>query len=686
MLTERGKTSNTVFQISLLCFAVFVLIIPAQAAKMEQENEPAVIETAKEIENATAKPEKRLTPAGITRLDEITVTAKRHEEKIFDVPYTAHVVNSDDILFQKSIKTIPEVFREETGVMIQKTSHGQGSPFIRGFTGFHNVLLIDGIRLNNSTFREGPNQYWNTIDPYSIRKVELIKGPGSVMYGSDSIGGTVNAITKSPQRYGKGLLYNANIYNRYATGEKSYIGRMELSASYDNKVGIITGYTFKDFGDFVSGDGLLRNTGYDESDGDFKLEYFLDKDKKFIFAFQNVNQEDVPRTSKTTQSKSFRGTKIGSDIKRDLDQERTLSYIQFHWDKVSNVIERAKISLSYHNQRECRDRIKGSGSGEEVGFNVDTYGIWTQFESTSPVGHLTYGIDYYHDNVTSFKRNFNSAGMLTSVGIQGTVADDAAYDLFGVYIQDEISLGNFEFIVSARYIYAALDADKVEDPDTGKEICINENWTGLIGSVRMMYYANQHWNIFGGISQGFRAPNLSDMTMFQADSSFETPTTNLDSEKFITMEIGTKADFANWSAQLSYYYTYLDGMIVRSPTGAIIDGSPEVQKANIGYGNIDGVEAEASYSPCKNWTLFGNFTWVEGRSKQVEGGKKNYKPFDRMMPTTGRAGARWESDDSRLWAEAQTTIVDNQDDLSLRDRQIQAEFLQVVPQDIQFTH
>jgi len=49
--------------------------------------------------------------------------------------------------------------------MVQKTSQGQGSPFIRGFTGFRTLFLIDGIRLNNSAFRDGPNQYWNTVDP-----------------------------------------------------------------------------------------------------------------------------------------------------------------------------------------------------------------------------------------------------------------------------------------------------------------------------------------------------------------------------------------------------------------------------------------------------------------------------------------------------------------------------------------
>src|SRR5688572_2195092 len=132
-------------------------------------------------------------------LDEVIVTTHRDEREVFKVPYTAHVVTREDFLDRRSIRSLPDALRETPGVLVQKTSYGQASPFIRGFTGFRTLTLIDGIRLNNAVFREGPNQYFNTIDHLAVDRLDVVKGPSSVLYGSDAIGGTVNVITRSPE-------------------------------------------------------------------------------------------------------------------------------------------------------------------------------------------------------------------------------------------------------------------------------------------------------------------------------------------------------------------------------------------------------------------------------------------------------------------------------------------------------
>ena len=163
--------------------------------------------------------------AGPFRLEEILVSATRTERSAYDVPSFADVILGDDIRTRRLSRTVPEALKESTGVMVQKTGHGQGSPYIRGFTGFRTLLLIDGIRFNNSVFRDGPNQYWNTVDPLSLSGLEVVHGPaGSVLYGSDAVGGTVNARTRTWEDLGGGLRYGGSLFGRFSTAEHSGSG------------------------------------------------------------------------------------------------------------------------------------------------------------------------------------------------------------------------------------------------------------------------------------------------------------------------------------------------------------------------------------------------------------------------------------------------------------------------------
>ena len=128
-------------------------------------------------------------------LDPLVITATRSENTQF-LPYSVANI-TEDTMRDQARRTLPEALQYTPGVLVQKTTHGHGSPFIRGFTGRQNLLLVDGVRLNNSTWRSGPIQYWNTVDSYSLDRIELVKSQGSVLYGSDAIGGTLNAFTKS---------------------------------------------------------------------------------------------------------------------------------------------------------------------------------------------------------------------------------------------------------------------------------------------------------------------------------------------------------------------------------------------------------------------------------------------------------------------------------------------------------
>ncbi|MFT5287314.1 MAG: hemoglobin/transferrin/lactoferrin receptor protein [Planctomycetota bacterium] len=603
---------------------------------------------------------------GALNLGETIVTATITPHSELETPASIEVIDSKT-LQQRSYRTLPQALRDIPGVMVQETSHGQGSPYIRGFTGFRNLLLIDGIRLNNSVFRDGPNQYWNTVDPLTLDRLDVVKGPSSVLYGSDAIGGTVNAITKDPYVFGSDRSYGGKLFYRWSSAEQSHVVRGELSAALDQTLGVLVGVTGKDFDDLKGGKdiGEQRGTGYTELDGDLKIEKYLDPDTRLVFGYQHVRLNDVPRTHRTIFAVSFEGTAVGSDLKRNLDQSRDLAYVQVHGENVDSFFDTYNLSLSYHEQSEFRDRIKSDSSRQTQGFDVGTLGLYMNFSSPNSHGRFTYGFDLYHDEVDSFS---------SSNAIQGPIADDSSYDLFGVFVQDEIEVNEkLDVTLGGRFNYAAADANSVLDPVSSTKFSIDDNWSSFVGSARFLYRLTQSTtNLFGGISQGFRAPNLSDLTRFDSarTDEFEIPSPGLDAEKSLTYELGIKTEQASFSSQLAFFYTSIQDQIVRFPTGNTNgSGDAEITKDNVGDGYVLGVELGAAYEVLAEWTLFGNATITRGKVETFPTSapviEEEY--IDRLMPLTAQFGARWDNADGHTYAELVGIYADDADRLSTRD-------------------
>ncbi|MFW6162470.1 MAG: TonB-dependent receptor plug domain-containing protein [Planctomycetota bacterium] len=607
-------------------------------------------------------------------LPEIVVTASRRDMAVFDAPYATDVFRFDYITHRKMPRTVPEILGEDPMVMVQKTGHGQGAPFLRGFTGFRTLFLIDGIRLNNSVFRDGPNQYWNTVDALSLERLEMVRGPGSVLYGSDAIGGTVNAITRGREEFPDGFHWSRRLYTRFASAEDSAIGRAEISGNLDQRLGLLMGVSLKRFGELEGGQdiGTHPKTDYHERDCDLKLVYRLDEHRTVTFAHQRVTLDDAWRTHKTIHGISWHGTTVGDELARILDQERDLTYLRYEADGLDGFIQSMKLTASYHVQEEERFRRRTGDRIDRQGFEVRTLGLDAQFSSATPIGLLTYGVEWYHDDVDTFKRKLNPDGTIQSVAIQGPVGDDATYDLVGLYLQDEIAITErLDAILGVRYTWAKADADRVEDPETGEVVGVEDDWDTVVGSARLVYRATEHWNVWGGVSQGFRAPNLSDLTRLDTARSgeIETPSPGLDPEQFCTAELGVKARYPRTRLELTGYCTRIRDMIVRFPTGDIVDDDREVQKANVGDGYVTGIEARARHQVTDTVSVFAAAAWTRGEvdtfptSAQIE----SREPMSRIPPLTGLLGVRWEHPSRQFWAETVVRMADEQDRLSPRD-------------------
>jgi hemoglobin/transferrin/lactoferrin receptor protein len=613
-------------------------------------------------------------------LDPLYVTATRSEKKESTAPYATSYLD-EDFLAENTRRTLPDAFQYTPGVLVQKTANGHGSPFIRGFSGRQNLLLVDGVRLNNSTYREGPVQYWNTIDPLSIEHIELIKSQGSVLYGSDAVGGTVNVFTKSSrfrtEAEGKAYVGGSASYEYRTNGEGSHIGRLETETGIGGKFGILLGLSAKDYGDISdSSVGRMKNTGYTQQDLDLRFDWAVTPESTITLAHYQVNQDDISRWHRTLDNPGWNhgvhSAAPGLWTADDYDQERSMTYLRYAGEnsQAGAPIKSWNATLSYQTSQDSEfqnrfpDKPK-SDSGVLRGSNieVETTGFDLVLESNLGPGTLVYGFDYYHDDVESSGYKSDALGGPRVENLP--VADDSEYDLFGAYAQYLWKpIERLEITGGARYTYANASLGRYAGGEDK-----SQNWDDIVGSLRGIYSLDQGWSVYGGISQAFRAPNLNDLSgnLTAKSTSTALGSVNLDSEKFLTYELGTKHQTETTSLGFSAYYTDVKDVISNVFTDKTLATSIAT---NAGDGYIYGFELEGAWRFHPQWTLSGFAAWQEGETESptIVGGEVEKKPNARTLPLSGSVALRWADASGKYWVEGRVLAAAREDRVSDADQ------------------
>ncbi|MDH4443598.1 MAG: TonB-dependent receptor [Akkermansiaceae bacterium] len=595
-------------------------------------------------------------------LDPLVVTASRSEQESSQTPYSTTMLDAD-YLRENTRRTLPDALQYTPGILIQKTAHGHGSPFIRGFTGRQNLLLVDGVRVNNSTFRSGAVQYWNTVDSLAIDHLELIKSQGSVLYGSDAIGGTLNAFTKSSDFRSKPAdqFYQAGsaAYEYRSNGQGSHIGRLEAETGIGGQFGAWLGISTKEFGDIEdSAVGRMKNTGYPEKDLDLRFDWALSPHSTVTLAHHSINQDDVSRWHRTSENPGWtHGSHVatpGTWAADTYDQERSLTYLRYAGENATAQapIQRWSSTLSFQTsadsefQNRTGDPSAGSQPIRNTSIDLQTTGLDLLLESAVGPGSLVYGVDYYHDEVDSFGSKNNLAGTRYAESLP--IADDSQYDLLGAYAQYIWqTTERLEITSGARYTLAQAHLGRFAGgTDQSRE------WDATVGSLRGSYAVNDAWNLFGGVAQAFRAPNLDDLSGNLVSKSGNTAlgAVDVNPEHFLTYELGTRHHTENTSLSLAVFYTDVQDLIVSAYTDPSLKTSIAT---NAGDGYMKGVELEGAWRFQPQWTLSGFTAWQDGRTQSPSyvGGAITDKPNSRLLPLSGSLALRWDDPSKKIWIE-----------------------------------
>ena len=601
-------------------------------------------------------------------LPDTVVTASRIGEDSLESMSSLGVVTAEQFR-EQGFRTVPEALANTPGVMVQKTTHGHGSPFIRGFTGRQNLLLVDGVRINNSTYRSGPIQYWNTVDGFSMDRLELVRSQGSVQYGSDALGGTMNILTADTGYLAAdpGWFQQGSAQYRFDTNSSSHVGRLQTRFGDGKNWGASLGLTGKNFGDIRdSGVGHMKNTGYPEQNLDLKVETLLNPSTRLSFAHQYLNQDDVWRWHSTIYNDTpWNGTNTGSYAARIYDQERSLTYFKVAGDLIDSPVQNYNATLSFQRSQDSAFQDRSATDVRTQVIDVDTIGLDIQLESDLLGGDLVYGIDYYRDSI-------DSAGTRTGRDPRSRrpVADDSTYHLLGAFAQLRKPLSQrLEATFGARVTHAEAELGKVWDPDNSTDISASADWSNVVFNARALYRLDDSWNLYGGASQGFRAPNAHDLSgnITSRSGQEQLGTLDLEPEKSWTFELGSRFTSGDVSFGAASFYTLVDDLIISVPTAP---GGDTVEATNAQEAEIVGVELEAAVRFLDNLTLSGHLTWQEGdtTSPSFLGGPSEEAPVSRLSPLVASLALRYDSPDQRWWVEGRITAADKQDELSARDQ------------------
>ena len=619
--------------------------------------------------------------AGI--FDEIVVTATRQEARLFEVPRTLTFIEATQ-LYERNYHTTPDALAELPGVHMQKTNLGGGSPFIRGLTGKQILILIDGIRLNNSTFRFGPNQYLNTVDPYIADQMEVVFGPGSVLYGSDALGGIVNIRTRQPGDFDR--IAGARVYQRLASAEQSTVTRVDMDGTFGD-VALIAGGSYKQFGDLRAGsgaspvgalddDGVQPFTGYDEVNVNAGILVPAGRQGSLRANYFFTRQDDVPKSNNLIVNDYYDTPDVENTF---APQQLHFGYIKFD-QRFDGFISALEANASLNVQTEGRERRRaGRDYTDFAEDEITTLGIGIQTMSR-PWNRqtLSAGLELYHDDIASSGFREQDDGAV--IDQRGRFPDGTTYTTFGAFLQDQLQVtAHWTMNLGLRYSQFNINADLggIQIGPLGTLNDVDNTYSDLTWSMEHLIEVHQNVNLFANIARGFRAPNVDDLAVDGAwDSGRDVPNPNIDPEHVIQYEVGIKLDQGNLSFGLALFENRFDDLIQRAFLDAGTDGEAgtgddlfqfeNVAEAVIRGGQFSGQWLFAS-TDRGFFRLTGQASYIWGKSLEDD------SPIRRIPPPLGRLGIRWDHMQSKTWLEAFVRGALEQDRLSggdIRDERI----------------
>jgi hemoglobin/transferrin/lactoferrin receptor protein len=598
------------------------------------------------------------------KLPEITIVGSRFEQNKKDAIHFISGISKVEIQKANAHNTAV-LLEKNAGAYVQYSQSGGGSPILRGFEANKIEIVVDGVRINNAIFRGGHLQNILRIDQNALAAIEILNGPGSLVYGSDALGGVIALRTNKPQLNQK----NIGAFVRYGTVNNEKSSHFDLNFGKKNWASF-TSLTYSDFGDLQMGKRF--KAGYEDF-GLRKINVFRANDKdqtalsnnpylqspsayqqfnvlqKVLFAQKNVNHilnlqysnsSNIPRYDRLSEIKT---NGIPAFARWDYGPEsHFFAAYQTEIKQVSKAFDFGNISLAYQNFKESRitrafDNVKEKTQAE----NLDAVNLNLDFKKSFKNISLQYGAEGILNWVDT-KATFLDIKTLakTKAGTRypdggSTTQVFAAYTAFEKEFREKLVLN-----VGLRFTKSNLNSlfiDKTFFPFPFNEI--KQSNSNLSYNLGLKLRPSSNFQVNGLTSSGFRTPNVDDMTkVFESTAGrLIVPNPNLKPEKVINFEINAALNLEKIKIEGAIYTSNFTDILGLSTftldQKAVIDYNNVLStifaSQNLGKATIKGFQGILTYSISDAFEFRSNFNFTSGKYSDK-------KPLDHIPPFYGR--------------------------------------------------
>lgn len=601
-------------------------------------------------------------------LSQVTVSANKWEQKRTEVPNKIVSINARQVAFSNP-QTAADLLDETGEVFIQKSQMGGGSPMIRGFAANRVLLVVDGVRMNNAIYRSGNLQNVISLDANSLESAEVIFGPGSIIYGSDALGGVMDFHTPKPALSFDENRWSGGAMIRYATANNEKTGHLHFNYG-SRKFAAYTGFTWNDFEDLRMGsighdsyalqqyvethngiDKVLDNNDLNKQIGSAynqmnllqKFRYRPNDNYEINYAFHFSNTSDVPRYDRLIQTKNeqpkYAEWYYGP-------QKWMMHRLALQLNRPKRFYNTAKITASYQQIEESRnDRKLNNSNLRSRTEEVDVYALNLDLDKKLGQNtNLFYGLDMIYNRVESEGFSEDIVSREKSIVASRYPDGGTDYTTAAAYAQIKNNLkAKWTLLGGVRYSIVSLTSKLIDN--TFYQFPFSEiklNTAALNGSLGIVFRPNDQWQINGNIASGFRAPNLDDIgKVFDSEpGNVIVPNADLKPEYAYNFELGISKNFGERDirADLALFYTLLDQAMVRRDftfngnDSIIYDGEMSNVQALVNTGSASLYGASATI----NAHLFGDFSFRSSLS-YTKGEDDENLPLRHVSPLFGKS-------------------------------------------------